>query len=357
MAQELITLPKLLNSPSVFSTVRVARNCFMCNLLQIVVFPFGYCVVRPSIYSFWLPFGIFILFPTVMPLLWCMASDYLFGIFKLLATVLSVPWYTASDCHFGSFNIVSTVLYVRHRLTGSHYPLGIFKHSTIVLSFLLRFTVSDYPFDIFNVYPLRCLSFFHWWLLITPVVSSNFWPLTGMEISVLRWYTTSDYNLDKGLSCGWSYGSGIYNYLCNQCLPPLTLWVRIPFRWSVLDITLCDKVCQWLAAGRWFSPSTLISSSNKTDRHYITEILFKSDVKHHTRFDIFWLHHWYLLITPLVFSDYPFGIFWLPIGYLLTTPLVSSLSVFLWLTASDYPIGIFWLPHLYILITPLVSSD
>ena len=36
------------------------------------------------------------------------------------------------------------------------------------------------------------------------------------------------------------------------------------FRWS-LDTTLCDKVCQWLSTGRWFSPNTLVSSSNKTD--------------------------------------------------------------------------------------------
>jgi hypothetical protein len=49
----------------------------------------------------------------------------------------------------------------------------------------------------------------------------------------------------KGL-LGWlSYGSWIYNYLCNQCLSPLTLWVQIPLRWGVLDTTLCDKVCQW----------------------------------------------------------------------------------------------------------------
>jgi hypothetical protein len=26
----------------------------------------------------------------------------------------------------------------------------------------------------------------------------------------------------------WSYGSWIYNYLCNQCLSPLKLWIRIP---------------------------------------------------------------------------------------------------------------------------------
>ena len=62
---------------------------------------------------------------------------------------------------------------------------------------------------------------------------------------------------------------------------------------------------------------------------------------------IFWLPLWYLLITPLVSSDYPSGIFWLPLWYLLITPLVSS----------DYPDGIFWLPLWYLLITPLVSSN
>jgi hypothetical protein len=41
------------------------------------------------------------------------------------------------------------------------------------------------------------------------------------------------------------------------------------------DTTLCDKVCQWLATGRWFSPGTPVSSTNKTDRHDITEKLLK----------------------------------------------------------------------------------
>jgi hypothetical protein len=44
---------------------------------------------------------------------------------------------------------------------------------------------------------------------------------------------------------------------------------------GVLDTTLCNKVCQWLATGRWFSPGMLVSSTNKTDRHDITEILLK----------------------------------------------------------------------------------
>jgi hypothetical protein len=35
------------------------------------------------------------------------------------------------------------------------------------------------------------------------------------------------------------------------------------------------KGCQWLATGRWVSPNTLISSTNKIDRLDITEILLK----------------------------------------------------------------------------------
>jgi hypothetical protein len=44
---------------------------------------------------------------------------------------------------------------------------------------------------------------------------------------------------------------------------------------GVLDTTLCDNVCQWLAAGLWFSPGSPVSSTNKIDRHGITEMLLK----------------------------------------------------------------------------------
>ena len=42
-----------------------------------------------------------------------------------------------------------------------------------------------------------------------------------------------------------------------------------------LDTTLCDKVCQWLEKGRWFSPGIPVSSINKSVHHDITEILLK----------------------------------------------------------------------------------
>jgi hypothetical protein len=53
------------------------------------------------------------------------------------------------------------------------------------------------------------------------------------------------------------------------------LWVRTSLRRGVFDTILCDEVCLLLAKGRWFSPGTPVSFTDKTDRHDITEILFK----------------------------------------------------------------------------------
>ena len=61
--------------------------------------------------------------------------------------------------------------------------------------------------------------------------------------------------------------------LINQCLSPLMLWVRVSIR--ARCTTLCDKVCQWLVTGQWFSPDSPVFSTNKTDRHDIIEILLK----------------------------------------------------------------------------------
>ena len=81
------------------------------------------------------------------------------------------------------------------------------------------------------------------------------------------------YNAKSEPSWPWSYGGWIYNYLCNQCLSPLMLCFRILIR--ARCTTLCDKVFQWLATGRWFSPGPPVSSTNKTDRYDITEISLK----------------------------------------------------------------------------------
>jgi len=61
----------------------------------------------------------------------------------------------------------------------------------------------------------------------------------------------------------------IYSFIYNQSLLPLTLWAIILHRRGVLETTLCEKVSQLHAAGGWFS------TTDKTDRHDITEILLK----------------------------------------------------------------------------------
>jgi hypothetical protein len=121
----------------------------------------------------------------------------------------------------------------------------------------------------------------------------------------------------------WSHGSWIYNYLCNQCLSPLTLWVRIPLRRGVLDTTLCDKVCHW------FSPGTPVSSANKTECHDITEILLK--VVLNTRTLTLWNIQGIFVFSLLYFwlSSSFFIQFYI---YFIITPKNDGMFFFDWLT-------------------------
>jgi hypothetical protein len=139
-----------------------------------------------------------------------------------------------------------------------------------VVVFLFRFSSSC----------CRCLWIVLFWFPLT--VFSNIY-LTSISIPLqiktqkLLWIIIEvedkfTYSA-KGPSWPRSYGSWIYNYLCNQCLSPLMLWVWISMQERCT--TLCDKICQWLARGWCFSPCPPISSINKTDRHDITEILLK----------------------------------------------------------------------------------
>ena len=55
----------------------------------------------------------------------------------------------------------------------------------------------------------------------------------------------------------------------------VNLRVRIPLKRDVLDTTLWDKDGQWHVAGQWFSLGPPVFSTNKSDRHDISEILLK----------------------------------------------------------------------------------
>ena len=60
-----------------------------------------------------------------------------------------------------------------------------------------------------------------------------------------------------------TYATSVYHHWCCK------------FESHSGDTPLCDKVCQWLAIGRWFSSGTPVSSTKTTDRHDITGILLK----------------------------------------------------------------------------------
>jgi hypothetical protein len=51
-------------------------------------------------------------------------------------------------------------------------------------------------------------------------------------------------------------------------------------KWYTRLAGASDKVYQLLAHGRWFSTGTPASSTTKTDRHDIAEILLKVALKH-----------------------------------------------------------------------------
>jgi hypothetical protein len=138
--------------------------CMFCgSLFVFCTFSFGQCFVCSSmIYWFWLPLW-YILAIVLSVLLWYTHSDYPFGIFWTLfclffydIRILITPLVSVGHCV-----VCSSMIY------GFWLPLWYLL--TIVLSVLLWYTDSDYPFGIF--WPLFCLLFYDIRILITPLVS------------------------------------------------------------------------------------------------------------------------------------------------------------------------------------------
>ena len=75
-----------------------------------------------------------------------------------------------------------------------------------------------------------------------------------------------------------------------------------PRSWrGVLKTTLCDKVCQCLVTGQWFSLGNPVTSTNKTDRHKIF-----LNVKHHKPNQplLHWKHTFLITIDKNCFLFY-----------------------------------------------------
>jgi hypothetical protein len=79
----------------------------------------------------------------------------------------------------------------------------------------------------------------------------------------------------RGPSWLWSHGSWIYNYLCNQSLSRLMLWVRISIR------ARCTTLCTMYRFERiesyyfimWCIWHEIMNSSVQSDICFVTELL------------------------------------------------------------------------------------
>ena len=310
---------------------------------------FGHCVVSSSsIYWFWLPLW-YLVAIVLSVLLRYTDSDYPFGICWPLCCrfIFDIGIRITPLVSFGHCVVSSSSIYI--------FWLPLWYILAIVLSVLLRYTESDYPFGI--LWPLCCQFFFDIRILITSLVSFGhyvvssssiygfwlpLWYLLAIVLSVLIRYRDSDYSF------------GIFWPLCCQFF--------FDIRILITPLVSCGHyvVCSSSICGSWLSlwyTMNIVSSAllRYTDSDYpfcifwpLCRLLF---------FDI------EILITPLVsfghcvVSCSSIYRFWLPLWYL----LAIVLSVLLRYTDSDYPFGIFWplccqfFFDIQILITPLVS--
>ena len=97
-------------------------------------------------------------------------------------------------------------------------------------------------------------------------------------IDCIRAYPIIPHSIEDWQYMCLSYLTSFLRRFTSTCCLSITTnvvsWNPVSWR-GVLNTTLCDEVCQWLTTGRWFSPATPASSTNKTDCYNITEISSK----------------------------------------------------------------------------------
>jgi hypothetical protein len=101
-------------------------------------------------------------------------------------------------------------------------------------------------------------------LLVTPLVSSNFFRIGG-KARVVQWVRLLDLTAHTSLSP-----------IRRGFVPSFVNYKKGCTRLAAAS----NKVYQLLAKDRWFSPGTPASSTTKSGRHDIAEILMKVALKH-----------------------------------------------------------------------------
>ena len=278
-----------------------------------------------------------------------MDSHYPFGIFQPLCCLFFL------DLRILITPLVSFVHCVVCSSQIYEFSLPLWYLLSIVLSVLLRFMDSHYPFGIFC--PLCYLFFLDLRILITPLVSFGHCDFCSSQIdafSLPLWYLLAIVLYVLPRFTDSHYPFGIFCPLC--CLFFLGLRILISPLVSFGHCVVCSSQIYGFSLPLWYLLSIVLSVLLRLmDSHYPFGIfcplccLFFLDLR--------------ILITPLVSfvhcvvcSSQIYG-FSLPLWYL----LAIVLSVLLRFTDSHFPFGIFWplcflfFLDLRILITPLVS--
>ena len=92
------------------------------------------------------------------------------------------------------------------------------------------------------------------------------------NVSILKmvWKRTSSKLFNMLNYCLWS-SNGPMSLIITRNVGPIRLGHTTTICWMVPHTHLAFIfICQWLATGRWFSPGTMVTSTNKTDRNVIT---------------------------------------------------------------------------------------
>ena len=131
--------------------------------------------------------------------------------------------------------------------------------------------------------------------------------------------------------------SWIY-YLCNQCLSPLMLWVRVSF--SARCTTLCDKVCQWLATGKWFSPDPL-KQNKQTIKINIPSQAFEAkalSIDFRALKSLTWKNKLFFLSLPIAFNSFKSILLPIPMeNNVIPLFLASFAAAIVWDLDDDWP--------------------